>query len=82
MNNPFSHLFKQNLNRISLIVCITLLAVAAIRVWGYYKGLNILIPVFVLCLVGAVSLWNAFLGWLTLGVFVTYFTLSLVTIAE
>jgi hypothetical protein len=68
--------------KFALVAGIALLCLAAIEVWGYSRGLNILIPVFFLCLLVAFLLRNAFLGWLTLSVVVAYLTLSAVTIAQ
>jgi hypothetical protein len=68
--------------RFALIATIVLITIVSIETWGYYDGLNVLVPVAVLCLVGSLIWQSGFLGWLTIGAFVAYVTLSLVTIAQ
>ncbi len=77
-----SDLLNRRSFRYSLVVGIVLLCLASIEVWGYYNGLNVLVPVSFLCLLGAFLWRNAFLGWVTLCVFLAYVFLSAITIAE
>ncbi len=77
-----SNVLNRSSVRWSLIVGVVLVGLAAIEIRGYYKGLNVLFPIFLMFFVGSLALRNAFLFWLSLGTLAAYIILSVVTIAK
>ena len=77
---------KTNLDRpdvrFAIVLFVAGIGIAAIWLWGYYQGLNVLIPCALLCLAGGIIRRNTFLISLAVGICAAYLALSAVTIAQ
>jgi len=74
--------FSELIPRLSMVLLIAAIALGSIEIWGYYRGLNVLMPFGGLCLIVGTARRNVFLVSLAAGTAAVYLVLSCVTVAQ